>query len=177
MPIYLVCESLQNVPPDQREAMTKADVDLVERRSLGPSQLQDLLAEHLLPEFRETDSGLRYHEVESGTGARPEPGQVLTVHYTGHLADGTVVGDTYAEDQPFQFRLGQGEVVAAWDEAAALMKKGARALVVAPPELAFGEEGDGNIIPPKATLIYSIELLSIEASGGGTGEDPEEQYS
>jgi len=174
LPIYLICESLQSVPTDQREAMEKVDVALLERRRLGSRELQDLLIEHLLPEFRETDSGLRFHELVPGTGTRPRSGQVLTVQYTASLVDGTVVGDSYSDEEPFQFCLGQGEVIGAWDEAAALMTRGSQALVVSPPELAFGNEGDGNLIPPGATLVYSIELVAMEDAPYESAEERED---
>lgn len=162
LPIYLICESIEAMAADQREAMAKVNVSLLERRNLGSGELRELFTQHLMPDFRETGSGLRFHELAPGAGPRPEPGQTLAIHYTASLVDGAAIGDSYSDDQPFRFCLGQGEVVAAWDEAVAMMKKGGRALVVSPPELAFGEKGDGHLIPPNATLIYSIELVAIE---------------
>src|SRR5690606_6591923 len=107
-----------------------------------------------------TASGLQYTEVVAGSGPQPRPGQVVAVHYTGTLQDGTVF-DTSEGRDPFRFVLGAGQVLAGWDEGIALMNQGGQAILVIPPELAYGEAGRGEMIPPNATLIFDLALVEI----------------
>mgnify|MGYP001769522796 CR=1 FL=1 len=76
------------------------------------------------------------------------------------------------EGPPCRFTPGQGQAVRAWDEAVSLMRPGGRALLVAGPELAYGAEGDGNLVPPDATVVYHLEL--VEVGGGPAGQAEEE---
>lgn len=107
-----------------------------------------------------TASGLQYTEVVAGGGPQPRPGQVVVVHYTGTLQDGTVF-DTSEGRDPIRFVLGAGQVLAGWDEGIALMNQGGQAILVIPPDLAYGEAGRGDMIPPHATLIFDVELVEI----------------
>jgi FKBP-type peptidyl-prolyl cis-trans isomerase len=94
-----------------------------------------------------------------GTGAVAQKGDRLTVNYTGRLQDGTVF-DTSVGKIPFAFTLGQGEVIPGWDLALAGMKVGGKRLLIVPPEMAYGSTGRGPV-PPNATLIFEVELLSV----------------
>ncbi|MEW6754260.1 MAG: response regulator [Candidatus Latescibacterota bacterium] len=174
LPIYLVCESQSSVSLEQQGAMKKADVALLERRQLGPEQWASLYAAHLLPKFRTTESGLQFHELTSGSGAGPEPGQMVAVRCTGTLTDGTVCLQPGEGEPPCRFIPGQGEVVPAWEEAVRLMRPGGRALVVAGPELAYGAGGDGNLVPPEATVVFDLELVEVSGVAVGDDEDGEE---
>lgn len=107
------------------------------------------------------ESGLQYTEIEAGDGAAPESGDIVAVHYTGTLTDGTVFDSSYQRNEPIQFPLGAGRVIAGWDEGIGLMKKGGKAKLVIPPELGYGEHGAGGVIPPNATLIFDVELVDI----------------
>jgi peptidylprolyl isomerase len=109
-----------------------------------------------------TDSGLRYIVVEEGTGPAPQPGDVVQVHYTGTLDDGTKFDSSYDRGQPFEFTLGAGQVIAGWDEGIALMKVGGKATLIIPPELGYGEGGYPGVIPPNATLYFDVELVGIK---------------
>ncbi|MFA6107580.1 MAG: response regulator [Candidatus Latescibacterota bacterium] len=179
LPIYLICESLQAMPADHRDGLKKADIVLLERRQLGVEQLQSLFSAHLLPDFLVTGSGLQLHELTRGSGPVPKPGQAVTVRCTGILADGTVCIDTDDRGQPCRFVLGQREVVRAWEEAVTLMRGGGRVLLIAGPELAYGPEGDGNLVPPDATVVYDLELVAVDGAsvpaeddaGGAAGGD------
>lgn len=113
-------------------------------------------------EYTETDSGLKYYDLEAGEGDSPEQGDILEIHYTGWLEDGTKFDSSLDGGNPIMFKLGQGQVIAGWDEGVSTMKLGGKRQLSIPPELAYGEEGAGEgIIPPDATLIFDVELLGI----------------
>jgi peptidylprolyl isomerase len=108
-----------------------------------------------------TTSGLQYTEVRAGSGPKPQPGEVVAVHYTGRLEDGTVFDSSRERGEPLRFPLGKGYVIPGWDEGIALMSQGGQATLVVPPDLAYGEEGFSSVIPPNATLTFDVELLEI----------------
>ncbi len=108
-----------------------------------------------------TSSGLQYIEVAPGSGPAPKPGDVVSVHYTGMLTDGTVFDSSRQRNQPFQFPLGQGQVIPGWDEGIALMREGGQARLIIPPDLGYGAAGAGGVIPPNATLIFDVELVDV----------------
>ncbi len=108
-----------------------------------------------------TESGLQYVIIEEGTGERPEPGAIVQVHYTGTLEDGTKFDSSLDRGQPFEFPLGWRQVIAGWDEGIALMREGGKARFIIPSELGYGSRGSGAVIPPDATLIFEVELLSF----------------
>ena len=109
-----------------------------------------------------TASGLQYTIDRVGTGAQPQAGQTVTVHYTGWLTDGTKFDSSRTRNAPFQFPLGRGRVIAGWDEAVAAMKIGEVRTVVIPPAMGYGARGMGGVIPPNATLVFRIELLDAK---------------
>jgi FKBP-type peptidyl-prolyl cis-trans isomerase len=87
----------------------------------------------------------------------------VTVNYNGWLAeDSTLFDSSYERGQPFSFRLGVGEVIQGWDQGVAGMQVGGERQLVIPPELGYGSRGAGNSIPPNATLIFEVELLSVD---------------
>lgn len=108
-----------------------------------------------------TESGLKYKEIQEGTGATPQKGQTVVVHYTGTLEDGTKFDSSRDRKQPFSFKLGAGQVIKGWDEGISTMKVGGRRQLIIPPELGYGARGAGGVIPPNATLIFDVELLRI----------------
>jgi peptidylprolyl isomerase len=121
-----------------------------------------------------TESGLQYVIIEEGSGATPEAGSIVEVHYTGTLADGTKFDSSLDRGQPIKFPLGKGQVIPGWDEGVALLKEGSKAKLIIPPELAYGDQGAGGVIPPGATLIFEVELVSISPPPPPPPEAPTE---
>ena len=109
-----------------------------------------------------TASGLAYQDAVVGTGATATAGQTVTVNYTGWLTNGTKFDSSKDRNQPFTFRLGAGEVIPGWDEGVAGMKVGGTRKLTIPPQLGYGARGAGGVIPPNATLVFEVELLSVK---------------
>ncbi|MBN1371646.1 MAG: FKBP-type peptidyl-prolyl cis-trans isomerase [Anaerolineaceae bacterium] len=109
-----------------------------------------------------TASGLEYEEIEAGTGVQAKAGMMVRVHYTGKLPNGKVFDSSIPRGEPIEFKLGTGRVIKGWDEGIALMKVGGKATLTIPPQLAYGERGAGGVIPPNATLIFDVELVSAQ---------------
>lgn len=109
-----------------------------------------------------TDSGLAYVMELEGTGVSPNKFQQVNVHYNGALTDGTVFDSSYKRGQPIEFPIGMGKVIKGWDEGIMLLKTGGKAKLIIPYFLAYGEQGRAPIIPPKATLLFDVELIGVK---------------
>ena len=108
-----------------------------------------------------TDSGLKFDDTVIGDGATAEKGQTVSVHYTGWLTDGEKFDSSKDRNDPFQFPLGAGRVIRGWDEGVQGMKVGGTRRLTIPPQLGYGAQGAGGVIPPNATLVFEVELLAI----------------
>lgn len=108
-----------------------------------------------------TASGLRYTDIQEGTGASPKPGQTVTVHYTGTLESGKKFDSSYDRGQPADFRIGVGQVIKGWDEGLMTMKVGGKRRLVIPGRLGY-PAGKPPDIPPNSTLIFDVELLNVK---------------
>ena len=97
-----------------------------------------------------------------GKGKVTESGNVVTVHYSGYLANGTKFDSSHDRNQPFSFTLGEFRVIKGWEEGLLGMKKGGKRTLIIPPELGYGERGAGGIIPPNATLMFEVELIDFQ---------------
>ncbi len=105
-----------------------------------------------------TENGLQYLVVKEGNGKKPGPNDVVTVHYTGRLIDGTVFDSSVERGEPATFAVGQ--VIPGWVEGLQLMSEGSAYRLFIPSELAYGEHGTGPI-QPNSTLIFDVQLLKV----------------
>lgn len=113
------------------------------------------------PAVQVTPSGLQYIVLTEGTGAKPTATDKVKVHYEGTLTDGTKFDSSYDRGEPIEFPLNQ--VIKGWTEGVQLMSVGSKYKFFVPYDLAYGEQGAGGVIPPFATLIFTVELLDINA--------------
>lgn len=109
-----------------------------------------------------TASGLKYTDLVVGTGATPQKGQTVTVHYTGTLANGKKFDSSYDHGRPADFRIGVREVIPGWDEGLMTMKVGGKRKLVIPSALGYGPQGRPPDIPGNSTLIFDVELLGVK---------------
>ena len=107
-------------------------------------------------------SSVKLETFTAGDGVNPKSGQTVTVHYDGRLEDGTQFDSSRNRGQPFQFRLGQGQVIKGWDLGVSRMSKGQKCRLTIPPELGYGAKGAGGVIPGGATLVFDIELIDFQ---------------
>jgi FKBP-type peptidyl-prolyl cis-trans isomerase FkpA len=108
-----------------------------------------------------TPSGVKYVDLRIGQGGEAANGKIVEVHYTGWLENGTKFDSSRDRDRPFTFRLGTGDALKGWDEGLLGMKVGGKRKLVIPPELGFGKQGVGSVVPPNAVLLYEFELLAV----------------
>jgi len=105
-------------------------------------------------------------ELQVGNGQMARPGHAVTVHYTGWLYQDGKQGKKFdsSEDRgtPFEFMLGEGEVISGWDRGVTGMKVGGKRRLIIPPDLAYGKRGAGGVIPPDATLLFEVRLLKVD---------------
>ena len=112
--------------------------------------------------FSKTSSGLLYKFEKENNSHKPSNGNKVKVHYKGMLLDGTVFDSSFKRNQPIEFTLGVGQVIKGWDEGISLLGIGDKASFIIPSHLAYGSSGPGGVIPPNATLVFEVELISAE---------------
>lgn len=108
-----------------------------------------------------TESGLQYWDIKVGTGEVASDGDRVKVHYTGWFETGKKFDSSVDANQPYSFTLGKGDVMKGWDEGVTGMKVGGKRQLRIPPELAYGEKGYKDIIPPNSTLVFDVQLLTV----------------
>ncbi|NIO17081.1 MAG: FKBP-type peptidyl-prolyl cis-trans isomerase [Deltaproteobacteria bacterium] len=157
-------EDMSSTLADLREKVMAAQQE--EMKKAGEKNLADgkaFLAENGKKEgVTTTASGLQYKVMNEGEGDPPKATDTVTVNYRGTLIDGTEFDSSYKRGQPATFQLNR--VIKGWTEGLQLMKPGAKYQLFIPPELAYGERGAGQVIGPNSTLIFEVELISVEAA-------------
>ena len=106
-------------------------------------------------------SELIIEDLVVGNGATAQAGHSVVVHYTGWLTSGQKFDSSVDRNDPFDFRLGAGQVIPGWDQGVAGMQVGGKRKLTIPPNLAYGARGAGGVIPPNATLVFEVELLAV----------------
>jgi FKBP-type peptidyl-prolyl cis-trans isomerase len=106
--------------------------------------------------------GMKIETLQQGSGAAAKAGNTVTVNYVGTLQNGTKFDSSIDRGQPFEFTLGQNSVIQGWELGVVGMKVGEKRKLTIPPELGYGSQGAGGVIPPNATLIFEIDLLGIK---------------
>ena len=140
-------ETLKNANPDET---AKAAIDL-----------EEFLAKNKI-EVEPTASGLYYVMTTEGNGEKPEAGQMVKVHYTGKLLDGTVFDSSVERGEPISIPIGVGQVIPGWDEGIMMMSKGEKGILYIPYYLAYGDRQAGDKITPFSNLIFEVELVDFE---------------
>lgn len=157
--ILEVIDRDQYIAQQQRMIMEKqqqAENEKVKEKSLIETYLKEKSYNpQVLP------SGLMILHITEGTGELPKPGSKLSVHYRGTTLDGEVFDESYARGQPIQFKLGANQVIRGWDEGLGYVKKGGKAILIIPFELAYGERQAGSI-PSYSTLVFEVEMVDFE---------------
>lgn len=140
----------------------------------GGNKVNDLLdaraRENSARELDETHAGaaaararISIEDVVPGRGTEAKNGDLLSVHYRGEFTDGKKFDSSYNRGEPFEFRLGAGDVIQGWDLGLLGMKTGGKRVLVIPPDLAYGDRQNGPI-PPSSTLKFTVELLAINGT-------------
>ncbi|MFD2697686.1 peptidylprolyl isomerase [Mesonia sediminis] len=130
-----------------------------EKREAEAKKREEDKLKALTEGLSKTESGLHYTITQEGKGPKPKKGNTVSVHYKGMLVDGTVFDSSFKRNQPIQFPVGMGHVIAGWDEGIMLLNQGDKAKFVIPAHLGYGAQGAGGVIPPNATLIFEVELI------------------
>ena len=145
----------------RQKSMAAVQQELKEQAEKNLVEGEKFLAENKTKEgVKTTESGLKYKVIAEGEGPSPKAGDTVTVHYRGTLVDGTEFDNSYQRGEPATFPL--TGVIPGWTEALQLMNKGSKWMVYIPPDLAYGERGAGNRIPPNSALIFEVELISFQ---------------
>ena len=111
--------------------------------------------------LKPTESGLYYIEITKGNGKPVEDGSVVRVHYTGVLLNGEKFDSSYDRNEAIEFEIGSRKIIPGWNEGIKLMREGGKAVIIVPSDLAYGEQGKGDIAP-FTTLVFEIELLEVK---------------
>jgi peptidylprolyl isomerase len=151
--LALGSESSSSIPANSTLIMEITLTDVKEPRKATKVDEKDYIT---------ASSGLKYYDIQVGTGVTPTVGQTVVVNYVGWLEDGTQFDSSYDRGEPFSFALGMGNVITGWDLGVASMKVGGIRQLVIPSALGYGDSGAGSTIPPGATLIFEVELVEIK---------------
>ena len=143
--VFASCEKKQTTNPAEGKTMT-----------------EDQMIKEMWPTAVKTASGLMYVVNKEGQGPKPARGNMVKAHYTGMLMNGQKFDSSVDRGQPFEFNVGMHQVIAGWDEAFLDMKKGEKRTLIIPANLGYGDRGAPPVIPPKATLVFDVELIDFK---------------
>ena len=130
-------------------------------RSSGSSLSQSIDQSQQVSDNNYKTKEMKIETLQEGEGEGAKAGDKLTLNYVGTLEDGTKFDSSIGRGQPFTFTLGQNSVIQGWEQGLLGMKPGEKRKLTIPPELAYGEQGAGGVIPPNATLIFEVDMISI----------------
>lgn len=145
------------------ERSAKLKEEHPEETAIAAQQLAEYLAKNKI-EVEPTPSGLYYVMTQEGNGEKPEAGQIVKVHYTGKLLDGTVFDSSVERGEPISIPIGVGNVIPGWDEGIMMMSKGEKAMLYIPYYLAYGDRQNGDKLPAFSNLIFDVELIDFETA-------------
>jgi len=143
------------------DALKNKAAEAEELKKKQAMEEQAALIKEKYPDAIATESGLMYKVVKEGDGKKPSRGTDITVHYTGTLLNGKKFDSSRDRNEPFEFQVGVGMVIAGWDEGLLDMSKGEQRILIIPPQLGYGARGAGGVIPPNATLIFDVEMINF----------------
>ena len=145
----------------QEDMMKEMQAHAEKQKSVDDENIQKYMKEQNLT-AQKTPSGMYYIITKKGTGPTPKPGQIVAVQYRGTTFDGNEFDSSAKHGgAPFEFQIGQGQVIQGWDEGIALLNKGSKATLLIPSTMAYGQHGSGAI-PPDASLRFEVELVDIK---------------
>ena len=139
----------------------KMKADHPEETATAAQQLTEYLAKNKI-EVQPTASGLYYVMTQEGNGEKPEVGQMVQVHYTGKLLDGTLFDSSIERGEPISIPIGVGQVIPGWDEGIMMMSKGEKGVLYIPYYLAYGDRKAGDKITPFSNLMFEVELIDFQ---------------
>lgn len=150
-------KEMQDILTKYKETVAKQQSDAIAKNQKAGDAF---LAENKKKEgIVESPTGLQYKIIKEGDGEKPATGSSITVHYKGTLIDGTVFDSSYDRGQPATLSLGQ--VIKGWQEAIPMMKTGSKWQIYVPSKLAYGDRAASELIAPASTLVFDIELISV----------------
>lgn len=153
-------ETMQKINELQSRYANERSADKERRMQEEPEAIASYIKRNNIT-VEPTESGLYYIETEKGSGPKVKNGQRVTVQYTGYLINGKKFDSSFDHGRPFEFTLGNGEVIGGWDEGIAMMNVGTSATFIVPSQLGYGSSGSG-IIPPYAPLIFEVQLMAAK---------------
>lgn len=165
-----------------RQTLLALQTEMIERQKAQVKEMSDknladgqkfLDENKKQKDVKTTPSGLQYRVLKEGKGDSPKATDTVTTHYRGKLIDGTEFDSSYNRGEPVKFAV--NGVIPGWTEALQLMKPGAKWELFIPSKLAYGEQGVGQIIGPNSTLIFEVELLSVDKGDKAGTAKPEKQ--
>ena len=159
--VYIIKKGDKYKNYDGGKAFDQAKIKVEEKRKEARAKidLEIQRQKDLMARASKTDSGLMYVVEKEGTGSIPAHGEEVKVHYTLRLNDGEILDSSYDRNQPLSAEVGVTQLIRGWMEALTLFKKGSKVFLIIPPDLGYGAQGAGGVIPPNATLYFDMEIL------------------